>query len=274
MATYAIGDLQGCLAPLKRLLEKLKFDSANDQLWFVGDLVNRGPDSLASLRFVKSLGERAEVVLGNHDLHLLTVAAGFVKAHRGDTLNDILQAPDRDDLLTWLRHRPLLHRAGAFTMIHAGLLPSWTIAQAQALACEVETALRGANYLEFLATMYGNSPNRWRNELRGWDRLRVITNAFTRLRVCTPAGAMEFSHKGELADIPSGFMPWYQVPGRNSADETIICGHWSALGLRLESNLLALDTGCLWGRCLSAVRLEDRALFQADCSEFSEHNPE
>ena len=271
MAIYAVGDLQGCLAPLKRLLDNVNFDATADRLWFVGDLVNRGPDSLATLRLVKSLGDRAEVVLGNHDLHLLTVAAGFVKAHRGDTLNDILQAPDRDELLTWLRHRPLLHRASGFTMIHAGLLPDWSIAQAQALAREVEAALRGPDYLEFLANMYGNSPDRWRDDLSGWDRMRVITNAFTRLRICTPAGTMEFTHKGELADIPSGFMPWYQVPGRNSADETIICGHWSALGLRLESNLLALDTGCLWGRCLSAVRLEDRTLFQVDCTEFSEH---
>jgi bis(5'-nucleosyl)-tetraphosphatase (symmetrical) len=270
MATYAIGDLQGCLAPLQRLLDKINVDPIADKLWFVGDLVNRGPDSLATLRFVKSLGERAEVVLGNHDLHLLTVAAGFVKAHRGDTVSDILQAPDREELLSWLRHRPLLHREGGFTMIHAGLLPDWTIAQAQALAREVETALRGADHLKFLATMYGNSPDRWHDDLSGWDRLRVITNAFTRLRVCSADGVMEFSHKGELAGIPNGFMPWYQVPGRNSANETIICGHWSALGLRLESNLLALDTGCLWGRCLSAVRLEDRTLFQVDCAEFSE----
>lgn len=270
MATYAIGDLQGCFAPLQRLLEKIQFDPSADQLWFVGDLVNRGPESLRTVRFVKSLDRSAVVVLGNHDLHLLTVAAGCVKAHRSDTLNEILNAPDREELLTWLRHRPLLHRGRGFTMIHAGLLPAWTIAQAQSLATEVETALHGANYLDFLGTMYGNSPDRWHDDLSGWDRLRVITNAFTRLRVCTSAGVMEFSHKGELADTPSGFMPWYQVPGRRSANETIICGHWSALGLRLESNLLALDTGCLWGRCLSAVRLEDRTLFQVNCTEFSD----
>lgn len=272
MATYAIGDLQGCLSPLQLLLEKINFDSRKDCLWFVGDLVNRGPDSLGTLRFVKSLGARAQVVLGNHDLHLLTVAAGFANAHRGDTLNDILQAPDCDELLSWLRQRPLLHRADGFIMIHAGLLPSWTVAEAQSLANEVEAALRAPNYLDFLANMYGNSPDHWHDELRGWDRLRVITNAFTRLRICKPDGTMEFSHKSELAAIPAGFLPWYQVPRRNSADETIICGHWSALGLRLESNLLALDTGCLWGRCLSAVRLEDRALFQVDCIEFSEQN--
>lgn len=273
MATYAVGDLQGCFAPLQRLLEKIKFDSKVDQLWFVGDLVNRGPDSLQTLRFVKSLGAGAVVVLGNHDLHLLTVAAGFVKAHRGDTLNEILNAPDGEELLTWLRYRPLLHRALGFTMIHAGLLPDWSIEQAQSLATEVEDALRAANYREFLAHMYGNSPDRWHDELRGWDRLRLITNSFTRLRVCTADGRMEFSHKGELADIPEGFMPWYQAPGRKSVDATIICGHWSALGLKLESNLLALDTGCLWGRCLSAVRLDDRRLFQVACTEFSDRNP-
>ena len=269
MATYAIGDLQGCYTPLQRLLEKLQFDPSADRLWFVGDLVNRGPDSLAVLRYVKSLGDQAVVVLGNHDLHLLTVASGFVKAHRGDTLKDILQAPDRDELVAWLRHRPLLHCDLGYSMVHAGLLPSWTIAQALALAHEVETALRGPNYLNFLAHMYGNQPDRWHDDLRGWDRLRLITNAFTRLRICTVEGTMEFSHKGELADVPAGFIPWYEVPGRLSADETIVCGHWSAQGLRIKSKLLALDTGCLWGRCLSAVRLEDRRLFQVECFEFS-----
>lgn len=268
MATYAVGDLQGCLGPLQRLLVKCGFDQSCDRLWFVGDLVNRGPDSLAVLRFVKSLGDRATVVLGNHDLHLLTVAAGFVKAHRGDTLQEILAAPDRDTLLEWLRRRSLLHHELGITMVHAGLLPNWTLQQAQSLAREVEAMLRGDDYLQFLAHMYGNMPNQWHADLTGWDRLRLITNAFTRLRICTAAGVMEFSHKGELADIPRGFAPWYQVPGRLSAGETIVCGHWSALGLKLESNLLALDTGCLWGRCLSAVRLEDRALFQVSCDEF------
>ena len=268
MATYAIGDLQGCLAPLQRLLAKCEFDRSRDQLWFVGDLVNRGPDSLGVLRFVRSLEDRAIVVLGNHDLHLLIVAAGFVKPHRGDTLNEILDAPDREALLGWLRYRPLLYQDRNVTMVHAGLLPNWTIEQARSLAREVEAALRGADYSQFLVNMYGNTPNRWRDELTGWDRLRIITNAMTRLRICTADGVMEFSHKGELASIPAGFTPWYEAPGRLSAGDTIVCGHWSALGLKLESKLLALDTGCLWGRCLSAVRLEDRALFQVACNEF------
>lgn len=268
MATYAIGDLQGCYAPLQRLLSKCCFNATGDQLWFVGDLVNRGPDSLAILRFVKSLGDQAVVVLGNHDLHLLTVASGFTKAHRGDTLDEILNAPDRDELLTWLRYQPLLHRAAGYTMIHAGLLPSWRVAQAESLAREVATALRSPDYLDFLRNMYGNQPTRWRDDLTGWDRLRVITNSLTRLRICTAQGEMEFAHKGELDTVPEGYMPWYDVPNRSSLSEPIICGHWSALGLKLESDLLALDTGCLWGRCLSAVRLEDRAVFQVDCSEY------
>ena len=273
MTTYAIGDLQGCMGPLQRLLAKCDFNATNDHLWFVGDLVNRGPDSLAILRYVKSLGDRAVVVLGNHDLHLLTVAAGFNKAHRGDTLQDILAAPDRNELLDWLRHRPLLHRAQGYTMIHAGLLPSWSIEHAQQLAIEVEAALRGSDHMKFFAHMYGNQPRAWHDDLQGWDRLRVITNAFTRLRICTPDGTMEFDHKGELDNIPAGYLPWYNVPNRQSAGEPIICGHWSALGLKLESDLLALDTGCLWGRCLSAVRLEDRALFQVDCTEFKSAMP-
>ncbi len=268
MATYAIGDLQGCYGPLQRLLTKCSFSAADDQLWFVGDLVNRGPDSLAILRFVKSLGDQAVVVLGNHDLHLLTVASGFNKAHRGDTLDEILNALDRDELLHWLRHRPMLHRAAGYTMIHAGLLPSWSVDQAECLAHEVETALRSSDYLDFLRHMYGNQPIRWRDDLSGWERLRVITNGLTRLRICTEQGEMEFAHKGELETIPSGYMPWYDVPTRLSLGEPIICGHWSALGLKLESDLLALDTGCLWGRCLSAVRLEDRDLFQVHCSEY------
>lgn len=269
MATYAIGDLQGCFAPLQRLLAKCEFDRSRDQLWFVGDLVNRGPDSLAVLRFVKTLEDSAIVVLGNHDLHLLTVAAGFVKPQRGDTLSEILDAPDRVALLDWLRRRPLLHQGLGYTMIHAGLLPSWTIDQAQSLAREVEDVLRGDRYLDYLAHMYGNTPNQWRDDLTGWDRLRLITNTLTRLRICTADGVMEFSHKGELKDIPAGHTPWYEAPGRLSADAPIVCGHWSALGLKLESKLLALDTGCLWGRRLSAVRLEDRELFQVACDEFT-----
>jgi bis(5'-nucleosyl)-tetraphosphatase (symmetrical) len=267
MAIYAIGDLQGCFAPLQTLLQKIAFDQTRDELWFVGDLVNRGADSLACLRFVKSLGDRAVTVLGNHDLHLLCIAEGIIKAGGGDTLDDILQAPDRTALLDWLRQQKMMHAAHGYSMVHAGLLPQWSVAQAMALASEVEGALRADNYREFLRVMYGNQPDVWRDSLTGYERLRVITNAMSRLRFCTADGRMEFATKGEVASAPPGYMPWFTVPGRASADTPIICGHWSALGLRVEKNFIALDTGCLWGRALTAMRLEDRAVFTVSCAE-------
>ena len=271
MSIYAIGDLQGCLSPLESLLERLPLDWQHDRLWFVGDLVNRGPQSLETLRFVKSLGPRALTVLGNHDLHLLCVAEGYARNHEGDTLNPILQAPDRDELLGWLRACPLMHVERGYALVHAGLLPQWTVSRALALASEVETALRSPAYRDFLKDMYGNRPFQWSETLTGIDRLRLITNALTRLRICTAEGVMEFTHKGEPRDIPDGFMPWFEVPGRRSKGEAIVCGHWSALGLHLDSDVLALDTGCLWGGKLTAVRLEDRALFQVLCERRSHH---
>ena len=271
MSIYAIGDLQGCLSPLESLLERLPLDWQHDRLWFVGDLVNRGPQSLETLRFVKSLGPRALTVLGNHDLHLLCVAEGYARNHEGDTLNPILQAPDRDELLGWLRACPLMHVERGYALVHAGLLPQWTVSRALALASEVETALRSPAYRDFLKDMYGNRPFQWSETLTGIDRLRLITNALTRLRICTAEGVMEFTHKGEPRDIPDGFMPWFEVPGRRSKGEAIVCGHWSALGLHLDSDVLALDTGCLWGGKLTAVRLEDRALFQVPCERRSHH---
>ena len=270
MATYAIGDLQGCFDSLQELLGEIGFRQAEDRLWFVGDLVNRGPQSLEILRFVMSLGERAVSVLGNHDLHLLMVADGRVKAHRKDTLGAILEAPDRDELLTWLRGLPLMHVDGEYAMVHAGLLPSWSVGQALGLARETERALQGPDWRGLMAQMYGNQPDRWDDALSGFERLRVIINAMTRLRVCTPDGRMEFSHKGAIEDIPPGYMPWFAVPGRKSADTTVICGHWSAIGLLAERNLLALDSGCLWGRRLSAVRLEDRRIYQVSCPKLAD----
>jgi bis(5'-nucleosyl)-tetraphosphatase (symmetrical) len=258
MATYAIGDIQGCYSTLRRLLDKIAFDPARDRLWLVGDLVNRGPQSLAVLRFVKELGSRAITVLGNHDLHLLVVAAGHVKPHRGDTLNGILRAPDRDELLDWLRRRKMMHTAGRYAMVHAGLLPQWTIAKALSLAHEVEAALRSDDYGEFLRHMYGNQPDRWRNRLKGSDRLRVITNALTRLRLCTKEGRMEFAHKGAPVDLPRGYKPWFNAPRRRNRATTVIFGHWAALGLYDKSNVVCLDTGCVWGRKLTAFRLQDR----------------
>lgn len=265
MATYAIGDLQGCFTPLERLLDACSFSPSRDRLWFVGDLVNRGPASLETLRFVRDLGDRAVAVLGNHDLHLLVAAAGHAKIHRGDTLDDILAAPDRDTLLDWLRARPLMHVEDEYAMVHAGLLPPWTVEQSMELAHEAEAALRKKDPTRFYRHMYGNQPTQWNDDLEGWDRLRVIVNAMTRLRICTAEGEMEFTHKGELDDIPAGYMPWFAVPGRRSDTHTVVCGHWSALALKVERRLLALDTGCVWGRELAAVRLEDRKLFRVSC---------
>jgi bis(5'-nucleosyl)-tetraphosphatase (symmetrical) len=209
-------------------------------------------------------------VLGNHDLHLLVVAEGVRKPHRGDTLGGILGAPDRDELLTWLRHQKMLHAAQGYVMVHAGLLPQWGVAHALELAGEVETALRGADYQQFILHMYGNDPARWQDTLTGYDRLRVIINAMTRLRLCSADGVMEFSHKTGLENAPPGFMPWYEVPGRASLDTPVIFGHWAALGLITRRDVLAIDTGCVWGRRLSALRLEDRRIVQCDCSAMAD----
>jgi bis(5'-nucleosyl)-tetraphosphatase (symmetrical) len=231
----------------------------------VGDLVNRGPDSLACLRFVKSLGERAITVLGNHDLHLICVAEGIEKSRKRDTLDAVLRAPDRDELLAWLRSRPLMHVEAGFALVHAGLLAEWTVARARALAAEVEARLRGPDYRGLLARMYGDEPTRWDDNLQGIERLRVIINAMTRLRVCDASGAMMLGFKGEPGEANPGWIPWFDVPGRLSRDHAIVCGHWSALGVRLRPDLLSLDSGCVWGRSLTAVRLEDRELLEVGC---------
>ena len=241
------------------------FDRTRDQLWFVGDLVNRGPGSLATLRLVRDLGDRAVVVLGNHDLHLLALAEGHVESRRDDTLADVLEAPDRDELLDWLRNRPMIHVESDTVLVHAGLLPQWDIPAARSYGSEVEAELRGPGHSEFLRSLYGSRPNRWCDDLRGADRLRVIVNAMTRLRFCTREGVMEFETKGETARAPAGYLPWFDVPGRKSAGGTIVCGHWSALGLRLAPGLVALDSGCVWGGKLSAIRLDDRRLYQVPC---------
>ena len=267
MAVYAIGDLQGCFDPLERLLERIAFDPARDRLWFVGDLVNRGPQSLACLRFVKSLGDAALTVLGNHDLHFVCVAEGAEKTRARDTLAELLHAPDRDELVAWVRHRPLLHVEDGFALVHAGLLPQWSVAEARALAGEVERELQGPDYRALLARMYGDQPDRWSESLRGYDRLRVIINAMTRLRVCDREGAMVLGFKGEPGESSDAWTPWFDVPGRASRGHVVVCGHWSALGLRLRGDLMSLDSGCVWGRSLTAVRLEDRAVFAVGCPD-------
>ena len=265
MATYAIGDVQGCFEELQALLGTIGFDRGKDRLWFVGDLVNRGPKSLETLRFVRDLGEGSVCVLGNHDLHLLALALGSAKRRKDDTLEEVLAAPDCGELLDWLRRLPLVHLNAGHLLVHAGLPPQWDADEARALAKEVEAELRGPQHRKFLANLYGSRPDRWSDGLRGIGRLRAIVNAMTRMRFCKPDGTMEFRSKGEATQAPAGYLPWFEVPGRKSAGVTVICGHWSALGLRVTPNLLALDSGCVWGGNLTAVRLEDRRLYEIPC---------
>jgi bis(5'-nucleosyl)-tetraphosphatase (symmetrical) len=264
VASYAIGDIQGCYHAFQALLERISFDQKSDRLWLVGDLVNRGNGSLEVLRWCYAHQDSLTVVLGNHDLHALVVAEGIVAAHKGDTLDALLAAHDSDELLNWLRHQRLIYQEDNHLMVHAGLLPQWTAEQALGYAAEVESVLHGENYLDFLKHMYGNLPDHWRDDLVGFDRLRVITNAATRLRVCSTAGQMEFKFKGELEDIPAGYMPWFDVPNRATKDTQLIFGHWSALGLRQRENIYALDTGCLWGGKLTAMNIETKAVVQVD----------
>lgn len=266
MSTYAIGDLQGCHAALEKLLERIEFDPAHDKIRLVGDLVNRGTGSLAILRWAMGLGDALVTVLGNHDLHTLAVAEGFAALSRSDTIQDVLNAPDRDVLLNWLRRQPLAFGEKNYLLVHAGLLPQWTPEQALALAGEVQDALRGDGYRDFLAHLYGNEPRRWRKGLKGMERLRLITNAMTRLRYCSPDGVIDFAHKGTPGSQPQELLPWYEVPGRASAGVNVVFGHWSALGLMLQPRLAGLDSGCLWSGQLTALRLEDRRVFQVSCA--------
>ena len=259
MAVYAIGDIQGCYDPLLRLLDRLRFDPAADLLWLVGDLVNRGPHSVQVLRLAQGLGERAVVVLGNHDLTLLAVAAGQVKPKRKDTFHTILAAPDHSELLDWLRRRPLLHHDPAlgFTLVHAGLPPQWDLALAQRCAAELEATLRGPDYEDFLARMFGGEPRCWRDDLAGYDRLRFTVNALTRMRFCTADGVLSFSEKGPPGSQESSLLPWFAVPGRRNADLNLVFGHWAALGYYRAPGIYALDSGCVWGNRLTAIRLDE-----------------
>jgi bis(5'-nucleosyl)-tetraphosphatase (symmetrical) len=259
MAFYAIGDVQGCYGPLCRLLDRLHFDPARDRLWFAGDLVNRGPASARVLRLLISLGAAAQTVLGNHDLHLLAAAAGVREPRPRDTFTDVLHAPDREELLDWLRRRPLIMRAPgrAIAMVHAGLLPCWDVSQAAALANEVERALRGSDYPALIDTMYGNEPAAWSEDLAGPERWRCVINAMTRMRFCDAQGRMDFHFAGPPGSQPGHLLPWYEVPGRRSADQELIFGHWSALGCGRHGRVLSLDGGCVWNRTLCAVRLDE-----------------
>jgi bis(5'-nucleosyl)-tetraphosphatase (symmetrical) len=270
MAVYWVGDVQGCDAPLGRLLEEVDFSPSRDALYVLGDLVNRGPSSEQVLRRLMALGNAVQCVLGNHDLHLLAVAAGAGRLKPMDTLEGILQAADRPALLDWLRHQRMAIWEHGVLMVHAGVLPSWSVAQTLALASEAEALLRGPDLNDFLHQMYGNEPAAWRDDLTGVGRLRVIVNALTRLRFCSAAGEMEFASKEGAGAAPAGFMPWFDVPGRQTADVAVAFGHWSTLGLLKRDDVWALDTGCVWGGCLSAMRLGpdgQRELIQVKCEQ-------
>ncbi|QWD72646.1 symmetrical bis(5'-nucleosyl)-tetraphosphatase [Polynucleobacter sp. UB-Raua-W9] len=251
---YAVGDIQGCAPSLKALVKKLPKKS---NMIFLGDLVNRGPNSLAALRQLKSLQEsgRAECILGNHDLHLLAIDAGVRKTKGLDTVDTILKAPDRKELIDWVRNRPMALSNGRVLTVHAGVLPQWDLQQTLECAQEVERALRGKSYKQFLANMYGNTPNKWSNSLKGYERLRVITNALTRMRFCTPSGQMEFESKEGLGNGPKGYIPWFKAPKRKTANTLIYFGHWSTLGLLRRNNVIGLDTGCVWGGKLTALEI-------------------
>lgn len=268
MATYAIGDIQGCYESLQCLLEKIAFNPELDTLWLVGDLINRGPNSLATLRFLYSIRGSIEFVLGNHDLHFLAVAAGLRKKSQSDTLDALLNASDRHELINWLTQGKLLHtdKKLGFTMVHAGIPPMWTLSQAQAHAREVEAILQSRYCHEFLSSMYGNQPNCWKNKLIGLERLRLITNYFTRMRFCTDEGLLELETKESMAATPLGFSPWFSFPERKTWNDKIIFGHWAALeGNANTPNIYALDTGCVWGGALTAMRLEDEMRFSCFC---------
>jgi bis(5'-nucleosyl)-tetraphosphatase (symmetrical) len=271
MALYLIGDVQGCDAALQRLLQQIDFSPSRDTAYLLGDLVNRGPQSAAVLRRVMGYGEAAKSLLGNHDLSLLALAHGQRPPHRNDTMDEVLTAPDFAAMIDWLRRQRMAIHAHGLLMVHGGVLPQWDLAKTLALAAEVEDALRGPGLVAFLAQMYGNQPARWSDDLAGPERLRVIVNALTRLRFCTPEGEMNLNASGGLKDAPPGTLPWFDVPGRRTAGITIAFGHWSTLGFLQRPDIIALDTGCVWGGCLSALRLgasgAGHQLIQVKCEQ-------
>lgn len=266
---WMIGDVQGCCEPLEQLLAHPDLAGEPDsQFWFAGDLINRGPQSLDSLRRIMALEDRSIAVLGNHDLHLLAAAAGVRRPSKSDTLDEILEAPDADELIDWLRFRPLAHFEHDHLLVHAGVLAKWDVAKTLSLAGEVQDALRGANWQKSLQKMYGNEPVMWKEDHSGGKRLRVIINALTRIRLCTQQGHMEFDTKVAPGAWPSGLIPWFDVPKRATRNVTVVFGHWSTLGLLMRDDVICLDSGCIWGGALSAVRLQDRKLVQIRCSQF------
>ncbi len=274
MAIYAIGDIQGCHDQLVHLLDTINFKTDRDRLWFTGDLVNRGPESLLTLRMIKSMDANVTVVLGNHDLHLLATAYGHLKPGKKDTIDDILAAPDREELLMWLRSRPLIHvdNDPGFAMVHAGLHPDWSLEEALSLAGEVESVLRSDKHVSFYEHMYGDKPRSWSKKLEGWSRLRFITNIFTRLRYCDNEGKARLNAKGAPGTQPKGLHPWFEIKSRRSKNSRIIFGHWSTLAVLKDytyTNVYPLDTGCLWGGKLTALRIDEEPFtrISIDCPE-------
>ena len=266
-STYAIGDLQGCHDEMTALMQRIDESCADPKLIFVGDIVNRGPRSLATLREIRALGDRAQIVLGNHDLHLLALSQGIRKLHKSDTLDEILQASDGLDLLDWMRHQPLALFEQGHLLVHAGVVPQWSAAQTMALAHEVEVVLRSDGWIDFVRDMYGNQPARWDDALKGNDRLRCIVNVLTRIRFCSADGTMNFASNEGAVNAPDGCMPWFDVPDRKTQDVTVVFGHWSTLGLMLRPNVIGLDTGCVWGGKLTAVGLAKRDVIQVACGQ-------
>lgn len=255
MSTYAIGDVQGCFDDLLRLLDAIQFDEQSDQLWFVGDLVNRGPKSLETLRFIKTLGKSAVTVLGNHDLHLIATAYKQRKPRKKDSLDQVLEAPDCDELLHWLRHQNLFHYNDDYCLLHAGIPPQWNFSRTKKMARKAEKVLQSSNHIDFFKAMYGDKPDMWSADLQGLERIRFIVNCFTRIRYCQKDGRLDFKHNGAVGTQPKHLMPWFTVPGRQSAEMKIIFGHWSTLGYYQGNNCYAIDTGCLWGGQLTAIKL-------------------
>lgn len=267
MTRYAVGDIQGCLTPLQCLLDEVSFNLQDDELWIVGDLINRGPDSLGTIRLIQQLGTSARIVLGNHDLHFLAVAFNTTSAGKNDTFADILEAPDRDEITHWLLQQPLIYTdpSGDYTMVHAGIPPMWDIDQATAYAEEVQAALTSDNAVTYFENMYGNTPSDWNENLSGYTRLRVITNYFTRMRFCTADGELDFKNK-EAQHTDSNFAPWFSFPARKTKNDNILFGHWASLqGITNTNKALALDTGCVWGRSLTLYDLDEQRYHSCSC---------
>jgi bis(5'-nucleosyl)-tetraphosphatase (symmetrical) len=261
MATYAIGDIQGCFRTLKRLLKRIAFNPDNDRVFLVGDLVNRGPDSLDVLRWASDLGSRAICVLGNHDIHLIAMAQGVSEIKRTKFLEQVLRARDADKLIKWLRKRPLMYREHNFVLVHAGVLPAWTLGEAEIEARKLEELIQGNTCATFLKFCYRSQANMWREDLSGLEKSAVALNAFTRMRMCRSAHEMEFTFAGKTEDAPEGLTPWFQVKTKHPREHIVVFGHWAALGLRVTPHIIALDSGCVWGQFLTAYRMEDGAIF-------------